>query len=54
MQQFRRLIGFKFKRHPGLNPPDWRLEAIENHLQKRINMRRPFIIASLPSLLFIQ
>lgn len=36
MQQLRRLIGFRFKRHPKLNLPDWRLEAIENHIQKRI------------------
>ena len=35
-QQLRKLIGFSFERHPKLNLPDERLEAIENHLQKRV------------------
>lgn len=36
IQQLRRLIGFQFRRHPKLNLPGWRLEAIERHMQKRI------------------
>jgi hypothetical protein len=36
LQQLRRLIGFHFKRHPKLNLPEWRLDAIEHHIQKRI------------------
>ena len=35
-QQIRRLIGFKFKRHPSINWPEERLEAIEKHTQKRV------------------
>lgn len=35
-QQLRRLIGFKFKRHPSINWSEQRLEAIEKHLQKRV------------------
>lgn len=38
LQQLRRLIGFRFKRHPKLNLPEWRLEAIEHHIQKRIRV----------------
>ena len=36
--QLRRLIGFKFKRHPNpeLNLPDWRLAAIEEQIQRRV------------------
>ena len=36
MRQLRKLIGFTFQRHPGLNLPDDRLLAIERHLQKRV------------------
>ena len=36
MRQLRRLIGFQFKRHSKLNLPEWRLTAIEHHIQKRI------------------
>lgn len=36
MQQLRHLIGFRFRRHPKLNLPEWRLEAIEHHIQKRV------------------
>ncbi len=35
-QQLRRLIGFKFTRHPSINWPEERLEAIEKHTQKRV------------------
>lgn len=35
MQQLKKLISFKFKRHPQLNLPEERLNAIENHIQKR-------------------
>ena len=35
-QQLRKLIGFSFDRHPKLNLPDERLEAIESHIQKRV------------------
>ena len=34
--QLRKLIGFKFTRHPGINLPEERLTAIENHLQSRV------------------
>ena len=34
--QLHRLINFRFDRHPTLNLPESRLEAIENHLQKRV------------------
>lgn len=34
--QLRRLIGFKFKRHPSINWPEERLTAIERHTQKRV------------------
>lgn len=33
--QLRRLIGFKFKRHPSINLPEERLKAIENHINDR-------------------
>lgn len=33
--QLRRLIGFKFKRHPSINLPEERLIAIENHINNR-------------------
>ncbi len=35
-RQLRKLIGFAFRRHPRLNWPEYRLEAIERHLQKRV------------------
>ena len=35
-RQLRKLIGFPFHRHPRLNWPEYRLEAIERHLQKRV------------------
>lgn len=34
--QLRRLIGFKFKRHPSINLPEERLKAIENHINDRV------------------
>lgn len=34
--QLRKLIGFRFKRHKTLNLPEYRLKAIENHIQKRV------------------
>lgn len=36
-EQLRKLIGFKFKRHPKLNLPEEQLTAIEKHLAKRIS-----------------
>lgn len=35
-RQLRKLTGFTFHRHPRLNWPEYRLEAIERHLQKRV------------------
>ena len=35
-RQLSRLIGFQFARHPALNWPEYRLCAIEEHLQKRL------------------
>lgn len=35
-RQLRKLIGFTFHRHPRLNWPEYRLEAIGRHLQKRV------------------
>jgi len=35
-QQLRKLIGFKFNRHPSINWPEERLIAIERHIQKRV------------------
>jgi hypothetical protein len=35
-QQLRKLIGFKFKRHPKINLPEERLAAIEKHIEKRV------------------
>jgi transcriptional regulator with XRE-family HTH domain len=35
-RQLRRLIGFRFLRHPSLNWPEERLAAIEKHTQKRV------------------
>ena len=35
-EQLRKLIGFKFRLHPSINLPEWRLDAIEKHLQKRV------------------
>jgi hypothetical protein len=34
--QLHRLVNFRFDRHPTLNLPEPRLEAIENHLRKRV------------------
>ncbi|MHB8963877.1 MAG: helix-turn-helix domain-containing protein [Saccharofermentanales bacterium] len=36
MAQLRKLIGFRFTRHPSLNLPEKRLQAIEEHIQLRI------------------
>ena len=36
MQQMRKLIGFKFERHPQINLPEERLVAIEKHIGKRV------------------
>ncbi len=33
--QLRKLLGFKFRRHPSLNLPEDRLQAIENHTEAR-------------------
>ena len=35
-EQLRRMIGFRFKRHPRLNLPEEHLTAIEKHLEKRV------------------
>ncbi len=35
-QQLRKLIGFKFTRHPKINWPEERLKAIEKHMEKRV------------------
>lgn len=35
-EQLRRMIGFKFRRHPSLNLPEEHLVAIENHLETRV------------------
>ena len=35
-RQLRRLIGFTFRRHPKLNLPEYRLQAIEKHMQSRV------------------
>jgi hypothetical protein len=34
--QLRRLIDFRFKRHSSINLPDWRINALEEHIQKRV------------------
>ena len=34
--QLHRLINYRFERHATLNLPEARLEAIEQHLQKRV------------------
>ena len=36
IQQLRKLIGFKFERHPKINLPEERLNSIEKHVEKRI------------------
>lgn len=36
VQQLQKLMGFKFTRHPSINWPEERLEAIEAHIQDRI------------------
>lgn len=33
--QLRRLLGFKFKRHPSINLPEYRLQAIEKQIEVR-------------------
>lgn len=40
-EQLRRMIGFRFQRHPSLNLPEERLEAIEKHLQIRLRRLLP-------------
>lgn len=35
-EQLRGLIGFKFRRHPSINLPEARLQAIEKHIQRRV------------------
>lgn len=35
-EQLRRMIGFRFKRHPSLNLPQAHLTAIEDHIQARV------------------
>ena len=37
LNELRKLIGFKFKRHPYLNLPESRLASIEKHIQKRVS-----------------
>lgn len=37
-RQLRRLIGFTFRRHPKLNLPEYRLQAIEKHMQSRVRL----------------
>ena len=37
-RQLRRLIGFTFRRHPKLNLPEYRLQAIEKHMQSRAQL----------------
>lgn len=33
--QLRKLLGFKFERHPSINLPEERLQAIEKHIEAR-------------------
>ena len=35
-RQLRKLFGFKFERHPAINWPEYRLDAIEKHIQNRV------------------
>ena len=37
-RQLRRLIGVTFRRHPKLNLPEYRLQAIEKHMQSRVQL----------------
>ena len=37
-RQLRRLIGVTFRRHPILNLPEYRLQAIEKHMQSRVQL----------------
>ena len=37
VQQLQKLMGFKFTRHPSINWPEERLEAIEKHIQDRVS-----------------
>ena len=34
--QLRRLIGFRFTRHPSINLPEERLTAMEKHIEQRV------------------
>jgi hypothetical protein len=34
--QLRKLIGFRFMRHPSINLPEAHLQAIEKHLERRV------------------
>lgn len=36
VQELRRLIGFRFQRHPSLNLPEEHLRAMENHVRERV------------------
>ena len=42
IQQLRKLIGFKFERHPKINLPEERLIAIEKHIEKRVRQLLKF------------
>ncbi|MDR0355887.1 MAG: hypothetical protein LBJ64_09180 [Deltaproteobacteria bacterium] len=35
-RDIRKLVGFKFKRHPAINWPEERLIAVERHMQKHV------------------
>ena len=35
-EQLRRLISFRFRRHPSINLPEARLQAIENQIESRV------------------
>ena len=36
-EKLRKMIGFKFKRHPNYNLPKERMQSIEKHLQTRVS-----------------
>ena len=44
--QLRKLIGFRFARHPSINLPEERLTAIEKHLQSRVRQLLALPISS--------
>ena len=44
--QLRKLIGFRFTRHPSINLPEERLTAIEKHLQIRVRQLLALPISS--------